>query len=359
MSRNSTPLPAGKRLRSGRTKGSPAMTRAEQHAGALKALRREIGEVLWLLEIHHDAIVCLDEKHKILFVNQGAESVFGYRAADVVGRSLDDLLPAGLPAAVLRPASKHGTAPCPANDDKPLRRVVGLRKTGEEILLEASVSRFRYGSEQTFVLILRDVTAHVKHEQQLRYLAEHDSLTQLPNRPYFLDHLSNAVARASRHGWKSALLYVDLDGFKSVNDTLGHSAGDTLLQTVAARLQATIRESDTVARFGGDEFTAILEDVHGKQDALEIAEKMLTALDSPVVAGGALIGLSASIGISLYPDHGKDADTLLLRAERAMYVAKRHGRPQISATETVPLPHEVKDEQSSFRKANQLRRNRR
>jgi diguanylate cyclase len=151
-----------------------------------------------------------------------------------------------------------------------------------------------------------------------------DALTGLPNRAALLDRLAQAIANAKRHGAQVALLFLDLNGFKQINDTFGHAVGDLALQLVATRLQASVRETDTVSRHGGDEFLILLAEVFQAADAVLVAEKVAMALAAPSHVGGHDVELAASIGISLYPGDGLDAQTLIERADAAMYLAKGH-----------------------------------
>lgn len=155
--------------------------------------------------------------------------------------------------------------------------------------------------------------------------AEHDALTELPNRVLFRDRLEQAIAQAHRHGTRLAVLFVDLNQFKQINDTLGHAIGDQVLQRTAHSLAACIRDSDTVSRHGGDEFLVLLTDVKLAVDAVTIADNIAAALGAPSRIGHNVLRLSASIGISVYPDDGDEADVLIDRADAAMYLAKRHG----------------------------------
>jgi len=154
--------------------------------------------------------------------------------------------------------------------------------------------------------------------------AELDFLTQLPNRVLFLDRLATAITTAKRHGTRLALLFLDLDNFKQINDTLGHAVGDEVLKRVARRLETSIRDADTVSRHGGDEFVILLTEISQPADAGLIADKMLEALRAPSEIEGHDLGQEASIGITIYPDDGEDSDTLMVRADAAMYHAKRH-----------------------------------
>ncbi|MBP6701988.1 MAG: GGDEF domain-containing protein [Vicinamibacteria bacterium] len=155
--------------------------------------------------------------------------------------------------------------------------------------------------------------------------AEIDTLTELPNRTVLLDRLVTAIAYAKRDGTRLALLFLDLDNFKSINDTLGHAAGDEALKITALCLRSSVREADTVSRYGGDEFLILLSEIAEVTDAVLVADKVIAALDASALAGEHSFRLTGSVGISLYPEHGDDADGLIGRADAAMYEAKRNG----------------------------------
>lgn len=174
--------------------------------------------------------------------------------------------------------------------------------------------------------VIRDVTERKAAEQQVEYQAYHDALTGLANRRLFQEHLSLALALAQRRQKSVAVLFLDLDHFKVVNDSLGHSVGDEMLRQVAMRLKGAVREGDTVARVGGDEFTIVLQDLSRRDDAAEVAQKVLRTVAEPMEASGHRLYATTSIGITLSPDDGLDAETLLKNADAAMYRAKAEGR---------------------------------
>lgn len=192
------------------------------------------------------------------------------------------------------------TKPCPADD---LARGI-----------EAGLRQYR------LVAAERELLERTKH------MASHDGLTGLPNRALTMDRLAVALASARRNGAMVALLFVDLDGFKAVNDTLGHDAGDIVLKEVAGKLRSCVRETDTVARFGGDEFVIVLTEVKAKAAATKVARKVIESLSRPIPLDGEEATVGASIGIALYPDHGKTPETLLEQADSAMYAVKRRGK---------------------------------
>jgi len=162
--------------------------------------------------------------------------------------------------------------------------------------------------------------------QKVSRTAELDRLTGLPSRSVLLDRLVSAIAHARRDGTRVALLFLDLDNFKTINDTLGHAAGDEALRITADCLRASVREVDTVSRHGGDEFLILLSEITHVDDAVLVADKVIAALDASTLAGGHALSLTASVGISVYPDHGEDPDGLIGRADSAMYAAKRQGQ---------------------------------
>jgi diguanylate cyclase (GGDEF)-like protein len=184
-------------------------------------------------------------------------------------------------------------------------------------------------NEQLVLAALRaETTAEtaVSSLGELAQSSQRDPLTGTPNRALMLDRLQNAAITARRHGTRMAVLFLDLDTFKQINDTLGHAAGDEVLQLVARRLESIVRASDTVSRHSGDEFLVLLSELAHASDAAVIAGKMLAAVAEPGDVGGQVIRLSASVGIAIYPDDGKDSATLIDRADTAMYRAKRRGR---------------------------------
>lgn len=171
-----------------------------------------------------------------------------------------------------------------------------------------------------------DITERKKMEERMRHMAHYDPLTELPNRALITDRLQQAVIKAKRDKAHIAVMFLDLDLFKPVNDNLGHEIGDLLLQQVARRLQACVRASDTVARIGGDEFIVLLPTIEQKRDAAVVAEKMLHALNQPFDVAEHTIDISGSIGVAVYPEQGEDEKLLLINADIAMYHAKKNGR---------------------------------
>lgn len=182
-----------------------------------------------------------------------------------------------------------------------------------------------------------EITERKQVEEQIRHMAQHDSLTNLPNRALFNDRLEHALKSARRHNKSLALMFIDLDGFKNINDREGHALGDLLLQQVAKILTINLRAADTVARIGGDEFVALLETIHDLKEALAVAEKICAACAQPIQIGDRSFAVSTSIGLAVYPDHGQDAKTLIRCADEAMYSAKTGGRNQVKIYQSTAL----------------------
>ncbi len=225
--------------------------------------------------------------------------------------------------------------PCPTTQAIIEDRTVSLdsacvlvRRGGAHLAVEVSASPIhdRNGGVIGAVMVAHDVTAARELSSKLARLALHDVLTDLPNRSLFSERLTQAIDNARTDGTLAALLYVDLDRFKFINDSLGHAVGDRLLQSVARRLLGCVRNSDTVSRQGGDEFVVVLAGIMRIKDAVACADKILLALDEPFLVGDHELRISASIGVAIFPDDAADADSLLRCADLAMYQAKYDGR---------------------------------
>ncbi len=201
-----------------------------------------------------------------------------------------------------------------------------VRKNGRRVAVEIVAKSVRSKDEVSRMGVLRDITARKHAEARIQYLAHHDMLTGLPNRAYLTERLTTILALARRHGTLVAIMFVDLDNFKTVNDSLGHHVGDVLLQQVAMRIKEVLREADMVSRLGGDEFLAILADFAAPDDAAKVAEKLLQVISAPIELEGRAVCANASIGISVFPRDGDNADDLIRHADAAMYSAKERGR---------------------------------
>jgi diguanylate cyclase (GGDEF)-like protein/PAS domain S-box-containing protein len=270
-----------------------------------------------------DGILMVDENQRIIFFNNGAENIFGYSQAEVLGQSLDMLIPHRFTNAHQKHVShfKEETSPSRLMKER-LAEIYGLRKSGEEIPLEVSISKWEQDNHSFFVAICRDISEKKKKDQLIQKLAHFDSLTGLTNRALFQDRLQQAILIGKRENRPMALFFMDLDRFKEINDTLGHHSGDILLQTVAERLRKVVRQSDVIARFGGDEFAVLL--VGTLQDgAILAAKRILENLEEETTLGENPVNINASIGIALFPEHGEELEILVQRADKAMYEAKK------------------------------------
>jgi diguanylate cyclase (GGDEF)-like protein/PAS domain S-box-containing protein len=201
-----------------------------------------------------------------------------------------------------------------------------IRPDGKQIDVEMAAVPMHYGEMSAGQIIFRDITERKETEQRLEYLAHFDVLTALPNRTLFFDRLDQLHVQAKRSKQSFALLFVDLDRFKYVNDTFGHHIGDLLLKETAVRFQSCIRESDTVARMGGDEFTVILSNIKNREDVEVVAEKIIVSIKQPYILENIDCSVSASIGISIFPNDNSDINKLIKMADIAMYHAKENGR---------------------------------
>ncbi len=309
----------------------PCRTRNDQVEGVVIAFADVTGiklaaererRLATLLMDSNDAILVHDVDGKILAWNRGAERMYGYSAEEALQLSVAQLVPEALRVEEL--AMLERLRQGQLLDSRETQRICkdgGIRT----VWLTATALRDESGKVSSVASTERDLTA-IKASAQLQHSATHDPLTGLPNRVLMVDLASHALAQARRQGSRVALLFIDLDRFKTVNDSLGHHAGDRLLQAVAGRLKQCIRSGDTVMRQGGDEFIIILSDIASSEDAANVAEKIRHEMSIPYVVEGMELISSASIGISLYPDDAGDVNTLVKNSDAAMYRAKAHGR---------------------------------
>jgi len=276
-----------------------------------------------VFETTTEGIIVTDTQNRIKTVNPAFTRITGYQPEEVIGRN-PSILKSG----------RHDRAFYQKMWDSLQRKgcwsgeVWNRHKNGSVFPEWLSLAAIKNdgGPVQEYVAVFSDITQRKQNEEQIRRQANYDALTGLPNRTLLLDRLSQALAGARREGRMVALLFGDLDRFKAVNDSMGHVIGDNLLQQVAERLRACVREADTVARFGGDEFVVILEDVKHADDAAEVAKKIIAHVDQPFTLGGREVFIGCSIGVTLFPDDANDASEMLRNADLAMYRAKSTGR---------------------------------
>ncbi|PWV74535.1 sensor domain-containing diguanylate cyclase [Halomonas sp. A11-A] len=270
-----------------------------------------------LVHLMLDTVFVVDRDNQIVFVSDACEALLGYRADELTGTTITNYMhPDDLAASL---ASITRVMKGQSHIDFRNRYI---RKDGG--IVHILWSARWYEEEGVRIGVARDVTALRQAEDELRYLAHHDALTGLTNRSLFYDRLESALHAAHRHQSGLALLFLDLDDFKRINDAHGHAVGDRVICSVARRLEGCVRETDTVARMGGDEFTVLLTDIHSTDAVSRKVEQILAVLSQPL--GGELDGIapSCSIGVACYPYDGEDADTLLSHADGDMYRIKRH-----------------------------------
>jgi diguanylate cyclase (GGDEF)-like protein/PAS domain S-box-containing protein len=274
-----------------------------------------------------DAVICTDISGNVTFLNPVAVKMTGWSGHEAAGRPMADVLR-------ILDATSRSSIPNPMEHAVAQDRTVHLppnclliRRDGLEMPIEDSVAPIhdRDGHATGAVIVFRDVSAARVMALQMTHSAQHDFLTGLPNRMLLNDRIGQAIALAPRHMNKVAVLFLDVDGFKHINDSLGHPIGDKLLQSVAKRLQECVRTSDTVSRQGGDEFVVLLSEAEQLEDAAIIARRILQAVAEAHSIDGHDRHVTTSIGVSIYPDDGLDAETLIKNADTAMYQAKEHG----------------------------------
>jgi diguanylate cyclase (GGDEF)-like protein/PAS domain S-box-containing protein len=293
--------------------------------------RRELEEALResealhrnLVETSQDLVWRCDAEGRYTFLNQACEKIYGYRVEEMLGKRFTEFM----------------TPELADRDMKEFMRLLEggevsgyetthISKSGDEIhmLFNARTLFDSAGREVGTQGTAHDNTKRKQAEETIKHLAYHDALTGLANRTLFQDRLTVALAQARRKKQTAAVMFLDLDRFKAVNDTVGHALGDHLLQGVAERLTGLVRDGDTVARVGGDEFALLLQEVERAEEVAEVAERVLDALRQPWVLNGQEFRITTSIGIAMFPNDGEDADSLLRNADTAMYRAKEQGR---------------------------------
>ncbi len=275
-----------------------------------------------------DGLITFNEHGTIEHFNPAAEQLFGYTPKEALGCHLSLLFPETLPSDAILPFESVNTLKQYPNnwhlaaisgDDE---EIYGQRKNGRIFPVELSIGKTHLSSGIKYIANIRDITERKQAEQDLKQLAHNDPLTNLPNRNLFKDRMQYAIANARRNQQKFHLMFIDLDHFKAINDTHGHAVGDNTLKQVAKRLASCIRENDTIARIGGDEFAVVLTNITSPHHTTAIAKKILKSISEPYIVNNQKLHISASIGITQYPDDGKTMGDLLKKSDRAMYNAK-------------------------------------
>ena len=307
---------------------SKALTSMLERSAYAEALFLERERAQVTLNSIGDAVISTDVAGRVTYLNTVAESMTGWSRLEACGRPLQEVLriidgdtrePAlnPLSMAVLHNKTVGLSANC-----------VLIRRDGYESAIEDTAAPIhdRRGQVTGAVIVFHDVGVARAMSLRMSYLAQHDFLTELPNRMLLNDRLTQAMASAHRHGKSLAVLFLDVDHFKHINDSLGHAIGDQLLRSIAQRLVTCVRSSDTVSRQGGDEFVVLLSEVTHTQDVAFTADKILAAVSRPHSIGDEDLNVTVSVGIGVYPSDGADAETLLKNADLALFHAKAHGR---------------------------------
>jgi diguanylate cyclase (GGDEF)-like protein/PAS domain S-box-containing protein len=278
-----------------------------------------------LLEAAPDAMVVVNQGGEIVLLNVRAEKQFGYRRDELVGQKVKNIIPDGFAERLIADALRSAEDALAQQIGTGIE-LNGRRKDGSEFPIEIMLSPLESAEGILVTAAIRDITTRKKAEAQMTHSAEHDFLTDLPNRLLLNDRVHQAIILAERHRKKVAVLFLDLDGFKHINDSLGHPIGDKLLQSITKRLVDCVRGSDTVSRQGGDEFVVLLSEVEQSEDAAITARRMLKVVADAHPIDKHDLHITTSIGVSVYPDDGLDAETLIKNADTAMYQAKENGQ---------------------------------
>lgn len=288
-----------------------------------KTADEKLREASAVFEATQDGILILDSERRIVAANSSFDFITGYKGSELLGQR-----PYLLRAGLQRQKYFHELEAAIESGRGWRGEIRSRRKDGTELPLLLSVVgvQDQQGQLMRYVLTITDLTAVRKVEERLQYLAHHDPLTDLPNRLLTTERLTHALKRGKRRSERIALLFVDIDHFKWVNDTLGHAAGDQLLAELARRMNACIREDDTVGRFGGDEFLIVLDPIERAEDVAQVADKIIESINAPLRLADRELKTSCSIGISMFPSDGTTPDYLIRAADTAMYAAKGGGR---------------------------------
>ena len=302
-------------------------TRELQTRLAEIALAHEQLQVLWQAVEHSPTTIMIaDRRANLVYVNSHFVRETGYTAAEVQGKN-----PRLLQSGLVSPEVYATMWQQLSQGQSWSGELINRRKNGETYWEEAQISPVLGddGKVLRYVAVKLNITQRKEASERLAYMANHDALTDLPNRVLFFERVEQALRLAQRHQSALALMFLDLDKFKPVNDCYGHAVGDALLRQVAQRMVACVRAADTVGRVGGDEFVVLLQNVDSAEAAWGVAEKIRLALNEPFVLDGQSVSIAATIGLVVYPHHGSSADELTRHADLAMYRAKENGRNQV------------------------------
>jgi len=265
-------------------------------------------------------IITLDSKNNIEFINEEALNIFGYTSIELINTNFSALIhSADQESFSLYIQSNHSLSPT---------EFKGIHKDNSAFPIEITTSSKLLNNNFIYTIVIRDITELKQNEENLKHQAYFDSLTEIPNRTLFLDRSEIALNQAKRSQEGMAIIFIDLDEFKELNDTLGHDAGDVMLKTISKRFINCARKSDTVSRRGGDEFTILMPRISNIKDAVKLAERILDSNKSAIAIKDKMVFPKTSIGISIYPQDGDNIETLINNADKAMYSAKESGKNQ-------------------------------
>jgi len=284
-----------------------------------------------MLDAIEEAVLRTDVHGNVKYMNRAGEAVTGWKREEAYGRPVAEVLKLverGTEAGEIVPVTAKQEAKVVLEMAETCVNCVLVRRDGRELGVDCKVTLVRDEDENVTgrVVAFRDVSMARATAVQMSHLAQHDPLTNLPNRVLFNDRLTQAISLAEREGTQLAVMFIDIDHFKKINDSLGHEVGDQILESIAGRLLACVRRSDTVSRLGGDEFVILLSQMENAADASYNARKILRAFARPHVIDNRNLDVGASIGVSTYPEDGLNAESLMIRADNAMYEAKQEGR---------------------------------
>ncbi|MGX2038796.1 diguanylate cyclase domain-containing protein [Methylocaldum sp. MU1018] len=285
------------------------------------ALRNEVKFADDLIKSLPGIFYLADKDGRFLRWNANFEAISGYSAGELERAHPLDFIPEDDKHAFVGQNLIEALA-----TGRPLAESYFLTKDRQRIPFFFTGTKAKLGQNDCILGVGLDITSRKTAEEQIYYLAHYDALTNLPNRILFNDRIDRTLSFAARYGQQFAVLFIDLDSFKEINDTLGHDTGDLVLQQTALRISQSLRESDTVARIGGDEFLVLLPGISGAEEACVVAQKILAAVACPIDADDAAITISSSIGIAIFPTHGSDKHGLVKAADESMYHAKRTGK---------------------------------
>lgn len=311
----------------GKTQGfeqlEETLKQSQQKSDALMIANQELHALSFkinaILTAAADGIITTDMNGRITTSNRAINSIFGYRNGEIHGKNINIL--------IAKKTSQHENLLFhDAKENYTLFEITGRRKNGSLFPLEISISKTPHGQENLNIYVMRDITEQKESEQRLAYLAHYDQLTGLPNRLLYEILLNACMTKAKSNNSHVVLLYLDLDNFKNVNNTLGHDIGDIFLNEAAKRFKKCVRENDVICRLGGDEFIFILDDIRDIKDSAIVAKKIISVLKKPIQIKEYEVISGSSIGIAVFPDNGIDAITLTKHADIAMYQAKANGR---------------------------------